>query len=206
MSLELYLTFVAATTALVLTPGPNVTLLVASSLSYGPRRALATLAGTSTAIAVQLAIVALGMTSVIALLADSFVWLRWLGVAYLLYLGVQQWRATPVALEDIDATAIRSRRLFWQGMLVSGTNPKILLFYAAFFPQFIEPSGSLGLQLGVLCTTFLAISVVIDSGFVLVAGRLRGWLRGRQKARLRNRVTGSLLIATGLGLALARRS
>jgi threonine/homoserine/homoserine lactone efflux protein len=205
MSAESYLAFVAATVVVILIPGPNVTLLVANSLAYGPRRALVTLAGTSGAIALQLAVVALGMTSLIPALAESFGWLRWLGVAYLLYLGIQQWRTQPVALEDVTPV-VAATRLFWQGVLVSSTNPKTLLFYAAFFPQFVDPGNPLGPQLALLCVTFLALATVLDGGYVLLAGHLRAWLRGRRGARLRARLTGSLLIATGLGLALARRS
>ncbi len=206
MPLDLYCAFVATTVVLILIPGPNVTLLVANSLTYGPRRALTTLAGTSSAIALQLAVVAFGMSSLILVLASWFAWLRWLGVAYLLWLGIRQWRAAPVVLDDIDARRIGRSRLFWQGMLVSATNPKTLLFYAAFFPQFVDPHRPLGLQLGLLCATFLVIATVLDGSYVLLAGRLRTWLRGRRRARLRNRITGSLLIATGLGLAVARRS
>jgi threonine/homoserine/homoserine lactone efflux protein len=205
MEPQTWLAFVAATVVLILIPGPNVTLLVANSLTYGPRRALVTLAGTSTAIALQLLVVALGMTSLIPLLADSFAWLRWLGAADLLYLGIQQWRAAPLALDDVEARPITAK-LFWQGMLVSATNPKTLLFYAAFLPQFIDPQAAVGPQMALLCTTFLVIATVLDGGYVLVAGRARGWLRDRKRARLRSRLTGALLMATGLGLALARRS
>jgi len=201
---ESYLAFVAATVLLILIPGPNVTLLVATSLTYGPRRALVTLAGTNTAIALQLAVVALGMTSLIPALADGFAWLRWLGVAYLIYLGIQQWRAAPLSLDDLDARP-DGAKLFWQGVLVSATNPKTLLFYAAFLPQFVDPHGPVGPQMALLCTTFLLIATLLDGGYVMVAGRLRTWLHDRGRARMRNRMTGSLLIATGLGLALAKR-
>lgn len=205
MPLDLYLAFVAATVVLILIPGPNVTLLVATSVTYGPRRALVTLAGTSTAIALQLAVVAAGMTSLIPALAEGFGWLRWAGAGYLLYLGIQQWRAAPPALDGVAARPI-APRLFWQGMLVSATNPKTLLFYAAFLPQFVDPQLAVGPQMLLLCVTFLVIATGLDGGYVLLAGRLRMWLRDSRHARLRNRLTGSLLIATGLGLALARRS
>jgi homoserine/homoserine lactone efflux protein len=206
MSFDLYFTFVLASAILILIPGPNVTLLVATSLTYGARRALAALAGTSVAIALQLVVTVLGMTSLMALLASGFEWLRWAGVAYLVWLGVRQWRAAPVALEDIDPQAVPQRALFWRGFLVSATNPKTLLFYAAFFPQFVDPQGAPGPQLMLMSATFLALAVLLDGGYALLAGRLRKWFRGRQRARLRNRVTGSLLIGAGLGLALARRS
>jgi homoserine/homoserine lactone efflux protein len=205
MDLDLYLAFLLATTVLILIPGPNVTLLVANSLAHGPRRALVTLAGTSSAIALQLVVVALGMSSLILLLAQWFEWLRWAGVAYLIYLGIQQWRAPPLALDDLERPAARSGALFWQGVLVSATNPKTLLFYAAFFPQFVDPAGAPGPQLALLCTTFLVVATILDGAYAILAGQLRPWLRTRARARLRNRLTGTFLIAAALGLALARR-
>jgi homoserine/homoserine lactone efflux protein len=205
MPLDLYLAFVLASAVLILIPGPNVTLLVANSLAYGARRALATLAGTSSAIALQLVITVLGMTSLMLVLATWFEWLRWAGVLYLVYLGVQQWRAAPVALEDMGPQGVASRALFWRGFLVSATNPKTLLFYAAFFPQFVDPASPLLPQLLLMSTTFLGLATVLDGGYALLAGRLRLLFRGRRRARLRNRLTGSLLIGAGLGLALARR-
>ena len=206
MNLDLYVAFLLATTVLILIPGPNVTLLVATSLAHGPRRALVTLAGTSSAIAVQLLVVALGMTSLILVLAQWFEWLRWAGVAYLIYLGMQHWRAAPLALDDLEGPAVRSGTLFWQGLLVSATNPKTLLFYAAFFPQFVNPSSPPGPQLALLCATFLIVATGLDGAYAILAGRLRPWLRTRRRARLRNRLTGSFLIAAALGLALARRN
>lgn len=205
MLLDLYLAFVLATTVLILIPGPNVTLLVATSLAHGPRRALVTLAGTSSAIALHLAVVALGMTTLIVVLATWFEWLRWAGVGYLIYLGIEQWRAAPVALDDLEGRRVRSQTLFWRGFLVSATNPKTLLFYAAFFPQFVDPNSPPGPQLALLCATFLGIATVLDGTYAILAGQLRPWLRDRRRARLRNRLTGSCLIAAGLGLALARR-
>jgi threonine/homoserine/homoserine lactone efflux protein len=205
MPLDLYLGFVLASAVLILIPGPNVTLLVANSLAYGARRALTTLAGTSSAIALQLVITALGMTSLMLVLAAWFEWLRWSGVLYLVYLGVQQWRAAPVALEDFDPARVAGRTLFWRGFLVSATNPKTLLFYAAFFPQFIDPAGAPLPQLLLMSATFFALATVLDGGYALLAGRLRQVFRGQRRARLRNRITGSLLIGAGLGLALARR-
>jgi threonine/homoserine/homoserine lactone efflux protein len=145
------------------------------------------------------------MTSLIAVLAAWFEWLRWAGVVYLVYLGIQQWRALPVALEDVDPAAVAGRTLFWRGFLVSATNPKTLLFYAAFLPQFVDPAQAPLPQLLLMSATFLALATLLDGGYVLLAGRLRQLFRGRRRARLRNRLTGSLLIGAGLGLALARR-
>jgi threonine/homoserine/homoserine lactone efflux protein len=138
-------------------------------------------------------------------LATWFEWLRWAGVLYLVYLGVQQWRAPPVAVEDVEPEATLSRALFWRGFLVSATNPKTLLFYAAFLPQFVDPARPPLRQLLLMSATFLGIAIVLDGSYALLAGRLRRLFRGRRGARLRNRLTGALLIGAGLGLALARR-
>ena len=207
MTFELYAAFVLTSTILILIPGPNVTLLVANSLAHGFRRALATLAGTSAAIAAQLVVVALGMTSLMLVLADWFEWLRWAGVAYLVLLGVQHWRARVgnSGDESSGGPAVSTRRLFWQGFAVSATNPKTLLFYAAFFPQFIEPGAALAPQLALRCDTFLGLATVLVGTYAALAGRLRGVLADGRRARIRNRVTGTLLIGAGLGLALARR-
>ena len=206
MDPQLYLTFVLATTILILIPGPAVTLILATSLAHGARAALVTVAGSSSAIVVQLAITALGMTSLMLLLSEWFEWLRWAGVAYLVYLGVQHWRASAETSQD-QATQIPSpNRLYWRGFVVNATNPKTLFFYAAFFPQFVDPAGPLPLQLILLCATFLIIATLLDGSYALLGGRLRGLLGAPRWSRLRKRLTGSLLIGAGLGLALVRRS
>ena len=199
---ELYLAFVLATIVLIALPGPNVTLIVANSLAAGARAGLLTVAGTSTATALLLAVAALGMSSLMALMAEAFGWLRWAGVAYLLYLGLQQWRRSP----DPAAPPPGRQRIFWQGFVVSASNPKTLLFYVAFLPQFIDPGLAPGPQLALLSLTFLLIATLIDGAYGLLAGRLRGALADARRARLRQRLSGSFLIAAALGLALARRT
>ncbi len=206
MPLELYLAFVAATAVLILIPGPAVALIVATALAHGARGALVSVAGVSTAVVGQLVVVGFGMASAMALLAEWFEWLRWAGVAYLVYLGVRQWRAAPVALGDVTAPEVSRARLYWTGFIVNATNPKILFFYAAFFPQFIDPLRPHGPQIALICVTFLVVQTLLDGAYALLGGRLRPWLSSRARARTRNRVTGGLLIGAGLGLALARRS
>jgi len=205
MNPELYLAFVAATVVLILLPGPNIALIVANSLSYGARRALFTVAGTSSAMVLQLTLTCIGMTSLMLFLAEWFNWLRWAGVAYLVYLGIRAWRAPPTDPSQPPSRGASRRRLFGQGFLVSATNPKVLLFYAAFFPQFVDPAGPLVQQLVILSLTFVAIAATLDSGFAVASGRARTWFRGVSRARLLNRLTGGFLIGAGIGLALARR-
>jgi homoserine/homoserine lactone efflux protein len=201
---HLYLAFVAASAVLMAIPGPNVALIVAGSLERGPRFGLATVAGTSAAMVVQLALVALGMAEVLGALGRWFEWLRWAGVAYLVYLGLKSWFAKPEDLTKARPKEISPRRALTRGFLVSLTNPKTLFFYGAFFPQFVAQRAPLGPQLAILCTSFLAVALVMDSGWALLAGRLKGLLAGR--GRLRHRLTGGALIAAGIGLAARRTS
>ena len=206
MSLELYLAFVLATAILIVMPGPNVTLIVAHAIGYGSRRALVTVFGTQCAQAVQLGFVALGMTTLIVAFVSVFEWVRWIGVAYLIWLGVQRWRAGANGSERPVVETAPPKTMFWQGFFVGVTNPKTWLFYAAFFPQFVDPAVPVGRQLLVLSVTYLAIATALDSGYALLAGRARGWLQLGRRKSLADRITGTILIGAGVWLALARRT
>ncbi|HLJ21283.1 MAG TPA: LysE family translocator [Stellaceae bacterium] len=204
MDLNLYLAFVLATSILILIPGPNVSLIVANSVAYGTRYGLLTVAGTSSAVLVQVTITALGMTAVLGTLAYWFEWVRWIGVAYLVYIGLKQWLADPVDLTRTKPQPKSVRVIYLRGLLVSLSNPKTLLFFGAFFPQFISMDRDPQAQVLLLCATFLVIGTLLDGAWAVLAGHVRGFLGSR--GRLRNRLSGGLLIGAGVGLALARRS
>lgn len=203
MPLELYSAFILATAILMIIPGPNVALIVANSVAHGTRYGLLTVAATSTAVVIHLTLTVLGATAVLNFLAASFDWLRWLGVAYLIWLGVAAWRAPTTDLAGTRPQERSARLIYARGFLVGLTNPKTLLFYGAFFPQFIVPGPTAGDQLLLLAVTFLAVAIVFDSIWAILAGRLRALLV--MHARWRNRLTGGLLVGAGVGLALARR-
>jgi homoserine/homoserine lactone efflux protein len=204
IDVNLYLGFVLATGILMLIPGPNVALIVANSVAYGTRFGLLTVAGTSMAMVPQLILTVLGMTALLGFVAEWFEWVRWLGVAYLIYIGLRQWLAPAVDLTKIKPQPKSPRAILMRGFLVSLSNPKTLLFYGAFFPQFISLKGDPETQVIVLSLTFLAIAMLLDGTWVLLAGRARGLLATRGK--LRNRLSGGMLMAAGVGLALAHRS
>jgi len=203
LPIEFLLAFVAAVTVLGLIPGPNVALTVANSITYGPRYGLLTVAGTSAAMVPQLALTCIGMVTVLSLLSNIFDFMRWIGVAYLLYLGWREWTAPAIDLTAIQPQPKSIWTIFWRGFLVSSTNPKTLLFYGAFFPQFVDQQYPLLPQLGLLSVLFMTIITLIDSCWALLAGTMRGFLAGR--GRLRNRISGGFLIAAAAGLALARK-
>lgn len=198
----LFLAFVAAVTVLMLMPGPNVALIVANSVAYGPKYGLLTVAGTTSAMVVQLALTALGMSELLGVFGAWFEWLRWIGVAYLVYLGVAHWRAAAVDLTGARPEPRSARSIYLRALLVSLTNPKTLLFYGAFFPQFVVLTDPVGIQIAVLSGSFLAIALLVDGTWALAAGRARRLLASR--GRLRNRLSGGLLVGAGAALALAR--
>ncbi len=179
-------------------------LIVANSVAHGTRFGLVTVAGTSSAVAVQLTLTVAGATAALDVLAAGFEWLRWAGVAYIVWLGIAAWRA-PVADLARTLPQARSMRLIYaRGFLVGLTNPKMLLFYGALLPQFVTPGPEATQRLLLLAVTFLVVAVVFHGLWAILAGRRKGLLSVR--SRLRNRLTGGLLMGAGFGLALARRS
>jgi threonine/homoserine/homoserine lactone efflux protein len=200
---DYYPLFIAASALLILTPGPNVALIVANSVAYGARYGLLTVAGTTLAIVAHLTLVGFGLQQALGVIGTVFEYVRWVGVAYLLYLGITTWRAPPADLDAIRAQPRSARRMVGRAVAVSLTNPKTLLFYGALFPQFISPDRPAGTQVWILCITFVIVAAGVDSLWALAAARARAVLAGH--GRLRNRISGGLLMGAGLGLALARR-
>lgn len=204
MELHVYLAFVVATTIMIALPGPSVLLTVAHSISFGWQRALATVAGETMGIAVQLIVAAIGLTSLLNVVAEAFEWLRWSGAAYLIYLGIKQWRSASEPLE-FDTSSVSKTNLFVQGLVITIFNPKSLIFIAAFLPQFIDAAHPLGLQFAFIVPTFLIITFTVTSVWALVAGNVSGFLRGQQALKSVFRTAGGLMIIAGVGLAMARR-
>ena len=192
-------TLVVATAILVAIPGPNVALIVANSLKYGFRMGVATVLGTTAGVALQLVLVVAGLATVVTLAADALGWIRWLGVAYLLHLGLRTWRETPGDLARIEAAPA----MFWRGCLIAVSNPKTLLFNAAFSPQFVGNGDAAAAQLGVVALVFLAVLLAGDILWAASASSARGVLLRYSSAR--NKLTGAVLATAGIGLALAHR-
>lgn len=191
------LALVVATAILVAIPGPNVALIVANSLGYGLRMGIMTVIGTTAGLALQLALVGVGMVALIEHAAAAMSWVRWLGVVYLVYLGLRTWRAPA---EDL-AHARPAPMMFWRGCLLAATNPKTLVFLVAFFPQFM--AGGTALEVPLFAAVYLAVVFAGDTLWAVFASSARPLLG--KFVRLRNRIAGGFLVAAGIGLALARR-
>ncbi len=206
MTIELYFAFVAATALLIMTPGPVVALVVATSVRWGARRAFWIIAGTASSCVLHMLLVCFGLSALLAHIGEALFWIKWLGAAYLFYLGVKTLREkAALAPEGIsEAPQAKSpRRLFTEGFFVALFNPKPLIFYAAFFPLFISADAPALPQLVLLAATFFVVSVSIDSGWALAAERARPLFT--RLGRWGNRVTGGVLIAAAAGLALSRK-
>ena len=187
-----------ATAVLTAIPGPNVALIVANSLRYGLREGSVTVFGTTAGVALQLSLVALGLAAVIEIAAGALAWIKWLGVIYLLYLGIRAWREPVTDLEKIEA----SRTVFWRAFMIAALNPKTLIFNAAFLPQFVEAGSGSG-QFLLIAAVFLTVLLAGDLCWAGFASRARRVL-GRY-GRFRNRLTGGFLLTSAVGLALSRR-
>ena len=201
MTLNTWLIYLLASIGLSLSPGPNGLLALTHGAMYGQRRTLFTIAG---GVLGFIAIIALSMFGIGALIRTSAAWLmvlKWLGGAYLVWLGVQVWRAPAITLATDAAPAHASAfRLFRQGALSAATNPKALLFFTAFLPQFMNTQHSLLLQFGILAGTFAATELATEFLLASAAQRISPWLA--RAGRRFNRACGGLFVAIGALLPL----
>ena len=190
---------IVATAILVMIPGPNVAFIVANSIRWGFRVGATTALGVTVGNAIQLLVVVLGMAAVIEYAAEALTWIRWAGVAYLVYLGIRTWNEPADDLSQVKAAPA----VFWRAVLIAAINPKTLLFIAAFLPQFVVLDAGLVGHPATIATVFLAVQLIGDAVWAATADSARRLLR--RFATARNRITGSFLVAAGLGLALSRR-
>ncbi|CAN7690541.1 LysE family translocator [Mesorhizobium caraganae] len=202
MSLELYAAYVLACIVIILVPGPTVTLIIANSIRHGARAGLANVAGTQAGLAVMIAIVGIGLNTLISGMGHWFEWVRLIGAAYLIWMGVQMFRAKGTL--NADGTARKPRGgFFLQGLAVALSNPKTLVFFGAFFPQFIAPQGNYTLQIVVMGLTAMIFAAVSDSTYALAASRA-GRLLSASRIKLMSRISGSFLVGGGLWLAFSK--
>ena len=200
--MENYIVLVIATSILVLIPGPNVALIVANGLRHGLKLGLLTAFGTTAGLAFQLFLVILGMATIIDTAASALQWVKWLGVAYLFYLGIRTWNEAQGDLNEIPAQS--KSGTFWRGFILAIINPKTLLFNAAFLPQFVANGQSATGQLVLLAAVYLAVVVIGDALWAVFASSARGFLT--RFSHVRNKITGGFMLGAAAGLALTRRS
>jgi threonine/homoserine/homoserine lactone efflux protein len=208
MSVQTWWLFVMMTCVVSATPGPNMLLVMSSSARFGFRAAIATMSGCMTALLAMMCISAAGLGALLQAFPSVFDVLRWAGAAYLVYLGIKSWRS-PVHGSAVDTSRLTGRprnagALFRQGVLVAASNPKAILFAAAFLPQFIHPQLPKLPQFVILLATF---AVIETSWYVVYAAsgqRLAGYLRRSAVLKAFNRITGGVFIGFAVAMAAVR--
>ena len=201
MDLHTWLIYFLAATGLSLSPGPNGLLALTHGALHGRRKAMYTITGGALGFVI---VITLSMFGIGALLQTSLVWLtvlKWAGGAYLIWLGIQVWRSPPLSLDATGSSEPRAGwSMFQQGALSAITNPKAILFFAAFLPQFLDPHRSLFLQFFVMAVTFAAIEIATEFFIASMANRISPWLR--RVGKRFNQLCGGVFIAIGVALPL----
>jgi threonine/homoserine/homoserine lactone efflux protein len=208
MSMQTWWLFVTMTFVISAIPGPNMLLVMSSGARNGFRAATASMAGCMTALQLMMVLSAAGLGALLQAFPSLFDALRWAGAAYLLYLGIKSWRS-PVTEPDANATGVtqtvgRPGTLFRQGFFVAASNPKAILFAAAFLPQFIHPEAPKLPQFLILLSTFAVIEASWYAVYAASGQRLAGFLRRATVMRTFNRLTGGIFISFAAVMAAVR--
>jgi homoserine/homoserine lactone efflux protein len=203
MAWHTWLLCLVAAVGLSLTPGPNSLLVLTHGALHGHRKTLFTVSGGALGFVALIALSMLGIGAVLRASASALTVLKLCGGAYLIWLGIQLWRAPAIQLQaDVSRADARGAGLFRQGLLTAVSNPKGLLFYGAFLPHFIDPSRDLLTQFIVMATTFVAVEIVVEYLLALLAHRIRPLLK--RVGRGFNRVCGGIFVAMGAALPMTR--
>lgn len=206
MTLELYLAYVVATLIVLAIPGPTVMLVVSYALAQGRKSALASVAGVGLGDAVAAVASLAGLGAILAASATLFSVLKWIGAAYLVYLGVKLWRSRPQTLETVETRLADGRRIFLHTFVVTALNPKGIAFFIAFLPHFIAESAPILPQLLLLGSTFVVLGIVNAAVYALAAASVRERVRRPSTLRLMNRLGGGVLVMAGIMTATLRKA
>ena len=203
MSSMLFVGYVVTVAVLALTPGPSTMLGSAHGMRYGTRGTLPTIAGDLSANALQMLGAGLGLGAIIVQSETLFLAIKWAGVAYLAWMGIGHLRRASADLASAaDGGEKTPRRRFLQGFVTSASNPKAVVFFAALFPQFIDPGSSLATQLVILGVAYLLVDGSSLLLYAASAGRLSAWLARKGRVRTQRRITGSVLLGAAVMLSV----
>lgn len=203
--MPLYPVFLLVAAATVLSPGPGVVMTVTNALRHGFRGTFGGILGISAGALAVATLSATGLGVLLAASATAFTVLKYIGAAYLIYLGVRLWKAPPCRFEPAAAEPAGLGRGFLEGISLQLTNPKAIFFFLSVFPQFVDHSRPGGRQFVLLVLTYSALVVLIHSGYALTAERARGWLTSERGGKALNRLGGATFMCFGAAMASARR-
>jgi threonine/homoserine/homoserine lactone efflux protein len=198
MAWEAWLAFTAATAILLVIPGPTILLVVSYALGQGWRSALPMAVGVALGDFTAMTVSMLGLGALLATSATVFTVLKWIGAAYLVWLGIKLWRAGSQLNATPKTDRASAAKMLGHAWIVTALNPKSITFFVAFLPQFLDPHGSFLKQMVIFEATFLILAFANALGFALVASRARAAIRNERIIGTVNRVGGSLLIGAGI--------
>ena len=200
MSLSLWLGFLVAAILIAVSPGPGAAASMGAGVRHGYWPALRLILGLQSALIIQLTVVAAGLGALLETSALAFDIVKFCGAAYLIWLGVQKWRALPQALDE-TAPQQTQRGLFSEGLLVNLSNPKAIIFIAALTPQFVDPARPQAIQFAIIALTMCSVDTLVMSCYALLAARLARWLHAPNAWRAQNRLFGGIFVGAGVLLA-----
>ena len=203
--MTLYPVFLLVAATTVLSPGPGVVMTLTNSLRHGFRGTFAGIVGISVGAFAVAALSATGLGVLLAASATALTVMKYVGAAYLIYLGIRLWRAPGLRIDASPAAEVGFGRRFLKGLTLQITNPKAIFFFLSVFPQFVDHSRPGGRQFALLVLTYSALVVLIHSGYALTAERARGWLTSQSGGRALNRLGGVTFMFFGAAMAGARR-
>ena len=207
MTYEIWLAFVLATVIVLVIPGPTILLVISYALADGRRSTRFTVPGVALGDALALSASLMGMGALIAASATMFTVLKWIGAAYLIYLGIRMWRSDPTGrAATVEVPRRRGQAMFGHAFVVTALNPKSIAFFVAFLPQFVTAAAPILPQLAILGVTFVVLATINAAAFGLLAGGARRSFSRPGVLKAVNRIGGSLLIGAGLMTAALRRS
>lgn len=206
MSLTLWLTFVIAAVLISVSPGAGAVNTMSNGLQYGVRRSVPAILGLQLGYGAQILLVGAGLGAIIASSTLALSVIKWLGVAYLVWLGIQKWREPVPSHQDNPQASASNRKRFWQSAFVNLTNPKATVFLIALFPQFLVAGEPHGPQLATMGLTLVIVDCLVMLGYALLASQLYRFLTTPRRQKLMNQVFGSLFVVAAVALAGFRRA
>ncbi|MFF0817110.1 LysE family transporter [Rhodococcus sp. NPDC003318] len=207
MSWQVWLGFLGAAWIISLSPGAGAIASMSSGVNHGLRRGYWNILGLQLGLLLQILIVAAGVGALLASSALAFTVVKWFGVAYLVYLGVRQWRAAPTEIDpDAQKPTGTALGMVTRGFLVNAGNPKAVVFMLAVLPQFLDPTAPLFPQYAIIAATMVCVDVIVMTGYTGLAARVLTYLRSARQQRVTSRVFSGLFFTAAAFLSLVRRA
>jgi len=206
MTIELYSAYVVATLVVLAIPGPTILLVVSYALSHGRKATAASVLGVGLGDATAATLSLLGLGAILATSAVLFTLLKWIGAAYLLWLGIKMWRSKPAALGTTGVPEITPRKIFMHAYVVTALNPKGILFLMAFLPHFIAPGAAVAPQLILLGATFVVLGILNAAIYAMAAAEIGTRLRNPSMLRMTQKIGGVFLMSAAAMTAAMRRA